>query len=283
MADIYRPVTIYKQSGFQGDAHSFDVKGFDDALRSQGVPLIHYRAMVCPLGVHDKDDTLRKVHIDHAGCSGGYLYKKIGCITGLFSSQNTDPTFEDPGMFDGSTASVSFPRRYEDTDQTVYVVKFDRFYLADDTILWPQWELVEHNAVAMHDRLHFPARKVEHLIDNQGNEYKECVDFDVDTEGQIKWRLDGKSPGFDLDTSEKRGRVYTAWYLYQPFWIAKRLVHDLRVVQAEDEETGIRKTVRMPFQATLVRENVFENEQVQDGENGPRAQRQPASGSVPAH
>lgn len=284
MADSpYKPTQVFKQSGFQGDAHSFDVEGFNDAIRSQGVPLVHYRAMVCPIGLQDKDDQLRRTHIDHPGCSGGYLYKKIGCITALFVGQSTDPSFEDIGMLDGSTVNASFPRNYEDTEAAVYVVKFDRFYLADEKILWPQWELVEHNPVSNRDRLHFPARKVEHLIDNQGNEYKECEDFDVDAEGQIKWRDGGRSPGFDMNTGTQRGRVYTVWYLYQPYWYCKRLIHDLRVVQAEDEADGVRKTMRMPFQATLVRENVFENEQVQDGENGPRTQRQPANGSVPAH
>jgi hypothetical protein len=283
-AKPFKPSVVYKQEGFEDEAHSFDVEGFNDAIRSQGVPLVHYRAMVCPIGIHDKDDALRRVHVDHPGCSGGYLYKKIGTITALMVGQSTDPSYEDPGMLDGSTVSASFPRAYEDSDADVYVVKFDRFYLADEKILWPQWELIEHNAVDLRDRLHFPARKVEHLIDNQGNEYKECEDFDVDAEGQIKWRLDGKSPGSDLDTSVKRGRVYAVWYLYQPYWYCKRLVHDLRVVQGEDDD-GVRKTIRMPFQATLVRENVFENEQVQDAdaENGERTQRQPADGSVPAH
>lgn len=281
MAAPFRATQTFRQNFPSGEAHSFDVEAFNDALRSQGVSLVHYRAMVCPIGISDKDDTMRRVHIDHPGCSGGYLYKKIGTITALFVGQTTDPTFEDIGMLDGSTVSASFPRKYDDTDVDVHVVKFDRFYLNDDRILWPQWELVEHNAVALRDRLKYPAKKVEHLIDNQGNEYKECVDFDVDADGQIKWRMDGKTPGFQ-DGTAQRGRIYTVWYLYQPYWYCKRLVHDLRVVQAEDE-SGQRRTMRMPSQAMLVRENVFENEQVQDGENGERSQRQPADGSVPAH
>lgn len=279
----FKPSIVYKQDGFTpGEAHSFDSNAFDDAIASQGVPLIHYRAMACPIGISDKDDPLRRIHIDHPGCSNGYLYRKIGTIAALFMGQATDAGYEDIGQIDGSTVQASFPRKYIDVDKEVYVVKFDRFYFANDTILWPQWEVLEHNPVALRDRLAFPARKVEHLIDNRGAEYKECEDFDVDAEGQIVWRKDGKSPGFDLDTSTKHGRVYTIWYLYQPYWYCKRLSHDLRVVQTEDEVTGERRPMRMPSQAMLQRENVFENEQVQDGEQGPRSQRQPANGSVPA-
>ena len=62
------------------EAVNLDPDAFDDAIRSQGLTFVHYRAMKCPIGVVDADDE-RHPHGDHGGCSNGFLYKVVGPLT----------------------------------------------------------------------------------------------------------------------------------------------------------------------------------------------------------
>jgi hypothetical protein len=275
----FKPTTILKQEFAHGEAHSMDAMAFDEALRSQGVTLVHHRAMLCPQGIIHKDDQVRRVHVDHPGCSNGYLYKKMGTVTAMFTENAASPQFQDIGQIDGSSVQVTFPRTYDLTNERIYVNPFDRFYLFEEDILWPHYEFVEHS-IGGRDRLRFPAVKVDHLIDNRMEEYRQDVDFGVDATGQIQW-LGARRPGVDQDTEEGRGRVYMAWYLYRPYWYVQRLGKEGRLIQTENE-AGERKVVRMPFQAHLVRETSFENEQRNDSPSSPeseRAMRGPRDGS----
>ena len=45
----------------------FDPEEFDVAIRGAGVGFVHYRAMKCPVGIVDRDDS-RRPHEDHSGC-----------------------------------------------------------------------------------------------------------------------------------------------------------------------------------------------------------------------
>jgi hypothetical protein len=177
-------------------------------------------------------------------------------VTALFGGDSESPSFHDLGVLDGSTATVTVPRTYDGEDRRVYVAPFDRFYLAEESILWPHWELVEHSPTRR-DRLRFPAVRVELLVDSRLEEYRQDVDFAV-VGGQIAW-TGARDPGFEsgVGDAEQRGRVYSAWYLYRPYWYVSRVPHAIRVVQAEDAG-GNRVTTRMPFQIALVREQAFE-------------------------
>lgn len=270
MARPRQPSVNYQQDGFiRGEAHTFDPLAFDEAIRSQGVELVHHRAMICPKGVIDKNDQIRRVHEDHAGCSNGFLYKPIGIIRALFVDNNANPNHADVGLLDGSRSSVTFPRFYDvDGDYCqaentpIYIAPYDRFYLRETggNFLWPNWELVEHNLSGV-DRLRYPAVKVENVIDSSLNEYKQGVDFDL-VHGRIKWRLTdvrARNPGSDPESEALKGRVYTAWYLYHPYWYCDRITHEGRVVQIQDPLTGERRIEKMPMQVSLTRESVYEN------------------------
>lgn len=287
----------YQQDGFsRGEGHSFDALAFDEAVRSQGVELIHHRAMICPLGITDKNDLIRRVHADHEGCSNGYLYKPVGIIRALVVGNTANPNQTDLGLLDGSRVQATFPRFYDvdeeyctTGDQPVYITPFDRFYMKEreGNWLWPNWELVEFNASGV-DKLRYPAVKVNHLIDSNLNEYKQGIDFDI-FNGRIKWRLSdrsAKNPGIDLENNENgRGRVYTVWYLYQPYWYCDRITHEGRAVQIQDPITGQRRIEKMPMEVSLTREVAYENSMgeidPEDSEKKPnfRAQRQPRNGS----
>lgn len=251
---------------------AMDAQAFDNAIRSQGIPLVHYRAMRCPGGLVDVND-IRRPHEDHADCSGGFLYKKVGCLTGLATSNSTDYKHNDIGLLNGSTIQMTFPRYYDDPKETVvYVLPYDRFYLndPDNQILTAEWQLVQAHETGS-DRLRFPAIRVQHIVDANLVEYG-CDAYTLDS-GRINWKAGlGPSPG----------TIYTIWYQYRPYWYVSQLIHEIRVAGTRDYVTGVAKIARFPFAAHLTRENIHRSEENDGGVATERTQPGPADGGFGA-
>jgi hypothetical protein len=262
---------------FPQQALTFDVEGFETAIESQGVELVHHRGQRCPVGLIDRYDS-RRPHDDHENCSNGMIYTCAGKFQALFTSVSNNPNFNDIGILDGSTVQITAPRFYLDDEhelgKEIYVVPFDRFYLGESQILVEHWQLVESHVTGK-DRLSFPVVNVINLIDAKGKRYTQGVEFDV-TDGQIVWR-DSRGPGFETDAN--KGVVYSIRYQYRPFYYCSRVNHQIRVGQVEilDE----RKLIRFPQSYTLQREYTFEKEQA-DKEaatpDSPRQEKGPADG-----
>lgn len=253
------PSTSYPME-FPSDAVSFDPDKFDELIRTQGVDMVHFRAMPCPVGMIDADDA-RHPNDHHTNCSNGFIYRPFGRVICSFLSNSKESRQLDLGRMDGSTVTVTFPRFYEKEregapDVRVQPVPFDRLYLLDDKIDVPTWERFNISDTGI-DKLRFPAVTVDIVIDSDGQLYRPGTDFSV-IDGKLNW-LPGHSPSVDPTT--KKGRVCSVWYTYRPFWYIQRMVHEVRVSQVENEWTGERQTMRFPQQMILQRELVFENEQ----------------------
>lgn len=226
----------------------YDQDAFDNLVRRVGVPLCHYRAIRSPIGMVDRSD-LRKPNPDKTNTnSNGFIYKKAGVVTCMFTNVNNQNRILEMGEMDGSTVSVTLPRFYDsDPTAAVKAVRYDRFYLTDDTITVTDWQLFTTHETGL-DRLTYPVESVEYLIDGYGQEYSQNTDFCV-LDGQIKWGSTRPPPG----------TVCSVRYQYRPYWYVSRLVHEVRVTNKEDL-LGNRTTIRMPIMVTLQREFVFESD-----------------------
>jgi hypothetical protein len=263
---------------FPQQSLSFDPSAFDQAIESQGVELVHWRAMRCPVGMIDRYDSRRPCD-DHQGCSNGFVYTCAGKMQALFTSVNNSRDPNDIGVLDGSTVQVTTPRFYDDTEQEfgkeIFVVPFDRFYLAESQVLVEHWQLVESHITGK-DKLSFPVVNVVDMIDAKGKRYSQGVEFNIQN-GQIVWN-DNMGPGFDVDAN--KGVIYSVRYQYRPFWYCSRVNHQVRVGQIETLEE--RKLIRFPQSFTLQREQVFEKEQAdKEAINGqsPRQEKGSADGA----
>lgn len=274
MAKKEKPDGVYT-TDLPNNHVSFDVDAFDQAIRSQGVTFVHWRAMRCPVGMIDQYDS-RRPHDDHSGCSNGFIYTVAGKITCLFTGNGTGSNPMEMGIMDGSTVSVTLPRFYDGGQDAVYIAPYDRLYLDEDRITVVNWQLFEAHASGR-DKLNFPVAKVQDLLDSRNSRYQEGADFEVQG-GQIVWTGSNR-PGLDLETG--KGRVCAIRYLYRPYWYVKQLVHEVRVSQAENPYTGERQIQRMPQAIVLQREYVFEKEdkdaQAPDP-NSPRQVKSPLDG-----
>lgn len=76
----------------------------------------------------DLDDNQRP-HPDHEHCTNGFTFTKAGVVTGLFTGNNKRKTPDEIGFWDGSTAQVTLPRFYDESETRVFVSPYDRFYV----------------------------------------------------------------------------------------------------------------------------------------------------------
>lgn len=252
---------------------AFDIEAFNEAIRSQGVKLVHYRAQRCPVGMTMLDDN-RRPHPHHEGCFNGFIYRKTGCITAVITGNNKKKSLEEVGFVDFSTVQATFPQTYDNSDEKIVIAPFDRFYLDEETTPVVQWQLFQHHETGI-DRLKYPVFCVDGpIIDARGERYVEKDDFVVSPDGTLKWV--GRRPVPELDTGPglgngfgiDRGAVCSIRYLYKPYWYVGVLPHELRIVQVQDGFD--RKATRGPQMAILHREYVGQNVE-QNAESLPSA------------
>lgn len=230
------------------EALGLDVDAFDKFIKDQGVPLDHYKAVACPIGMIDSLD-VRSPHHEHANCSNGYIYKFAGTVTATFTNNSAITSLGEVGLIDGSVVNVTFPRFYDNcTDKHVYIQLYDRFYVKDCAVLVPNTQKIEAHITGI-DKLTYMAEKVEYVIDAHNKEYSNS-DFNI-VNGRIEWSGDNR-PGFNPDIN--KGVIYSIRYLYTPFFYASRLIHEVRIINRSDFKTGSRTHFRAPYAALLSRE-----------------------------
>lgn len=283
MAVKTTPINNTDLQFLDGQTVSFDEEAFDSFIRSQGVELQHFRALKCPVGQIDRDDVTRRPHEDHEGCSNGFIYVEAGTITAIYQGNTKDSRMMDIGRMDAATVQVTFPRFYdkavdgcEGDKIPVLIAPYDRLYLKEDAGLEVvHWQDGQFHASGL-DRLDFPVKRVSDLIDARGKRYKQDHDFTV-VNGLIKWSLDS-NPG--IDPKSGKGVTYSIRYTYRPFFYISRMIHEVRVAQVQDDQSGDRVTMRMPQTALLQREYNFlsETSEAKKDAASARQQRVPASG-----
>lgn len=259
----------------------FDVDAFDDAIANKGVPLIHWRAISCPVGLSNKYD-YRRPHEDHEGCSNGFIYTRAGMVDSLFVGNSTQLISVDVGLLYGSSVQVTFPRYYYPERDGVapkpfLVAPFDRFYLPDESILVVGTQTFEASGRPV-DKLRFPVVEVIDLVDSNGIRYQHGADFVIE-DGRIRW-IGTNRPSYDA--VGKQGQVCSVRYTYRPYWLFRQHIHELRVSQAEAFD-GNRALIRMPQAGLLQRENVSESEDADPDApqpNSPRQAKRPASSGL---
>jgi len=256
-------------TGLPDEMTTLDPVAFDNLVRGRGVKLVHHRAIACPVGLQDEGDICR-THADHSGCSAGFIYKPIGRVTAVFTSNASDAKMVPEGYYDGSTAVITLPRYYDEpSDKRVMVRPFDRLFLEEEDLTVCTWDKTHRRNDGLPDRVEFPMLEVEHLVDSNGKWWNQDTHFDL-VDGNLVWCAgQGPSPG----------TVYTAFYFYRPFWLVDRLVHEIRVVPVPDVMDGnIVAMERLAYGAILTRENVRRNQQQDDlAPNKSRQQRGPDS------
>jgi hypothetical protein len=260
----------------------FDNQSFQDSIESQGIELEHHACIPCPIGKIERGD-LRISHEGHS-CSNGFIYDYSGTVRALMTNNSKDLKNTEIGIVPGATMYTTFQKTYIDGNQ-FHPTKFDRFYPKASTTenLVPNWERITYNSTGI-DRAQFPIEKVLNLIDSTGESFKQDIDFIIE-KGNIVW-TGIKRPWTDL---QQGGGLIAVRYLFRGFWYAAHLMHELRYsasAEVIETEEGLQEKTfmnRMPLQAILQREFLFQNTE-QNQENGePRQNSDAPNGSFKAN
>ena len=232
---------------------SMDKKAFSQFAQSQGVRVTHYRAMPDPTGMASRGDTHGVM--GNRDSSDGFIYKKAGEVTVLFTSNSDNWESQQEGNIQYSTATCTLPDRYDDNKEPLLVAPFDRLYIEDIEVRVINMQYIESNSNGV-DRLQFPATYVESLVDSDKIEYHVGQDFEITHDGDIKW-LSQRRPGWNTELN--RGKIYAIRYRYVPFFIISRLMHEIRVTHITDPSNFKRYLERMPYQVSVIREYVSQD------------------------
>jgi hypothetical protein len=181
----------------------------------------------------------------------------------------------DAGLVDSSQAQFTPLSEYEDTGKRVFLAPYDRLLLEEESVLVTRHELVEASPTGI-DRPKFPAVEVLDCVDARGLRYYQGDDFDITQDGLIVWK--SRRPGQEIDMG--KGVVFGIRYVYRPFWVVTRMIHEIRMVQTEVFLTGERKMVQAPQSALIYREYYFESEAADSGTRA--AEEGPSDGQVTA-
>jgi hypothetical protein len=231
---------------------SFDADKFDFLIKTHGVRLVHQRALPDPRGMASRGDNRDVMNLRPRN-SDGYIYKNSGHVYAWFHNNTKDTKAEDMGNLSFASVYLTVTRYYEDSLEPVILQAWDRFYLADIEMYVSCMQYMEASSTGI-DRLQFPALKVVDLVDANGEEYTQDKDFVITSEGWLKWTTQ-RRPGYNPTIG--RETVYAVRYLYTPFFIVDKILHEIRVTNVTDPLTYERKLERMPFEVLALRENIF--------------------------
>lgn len=249
-----RPKEVRHDIQLPNESLNFDVDAFDTLIRSHGVTVEVYSAMVCCIDTDDPNDG--HTHM-HPQCQNGFLYRKEGETLMSFGGNVTAPEMTEYGTQDNSYVMASFPLFYDcPENKPVILGQYYRIYIKDCPVAVTNNEKIEHHQSGL-DRLSYPVLEVLRATDNHGKEYVCGEDFEITPEGLIKW-FENRSPGYN--TQLGRGNVISFLYLYRPFYYVSRLPHEIRVSRVDNVMTGDTKLVRMQSAVALQREWCFEQE-----------------------
>ncbi len=243
---------------------SWNVDALDELVGNLGIEFDHFVAIPNVLGQADKGD-YRHVKGGDFESSNGFIYKKVGTFTGVAISNSKYTKPMDGGQFDFSKAHLVMPRCYNKgkefaSGERIFMAPGDRIVYKDQKL---NTEVVHFEKIQAHktgvDRLQYPAKKVEFIIDSANISYKEKQDFKIDDQGRVVW-LTQKQPGTDPDTG--KGRIYGIRYRYSAFFYVKDLLHEVRMTQISNPATLERSFERCPYSVLIQREYMFFNQQV---------------------
>ena len=238
---------------------TLDLTAFNDAIKAHGLRFIHLRAMRNPVGLIDKFDS-RRPNPDTPLATNGMVHTRAGVVTGLALGNTKEVKASDAGMVDAAVCQFTPLNTYEDTGKRVFLAPYDRLILEEESVLVTRHELVESSPTGI-DKPKFPVIEILDCIDSNGIRYHQCDDFNVSQDGLIIWK--DRRPGQNVDSG--KGVVFGIRYVYRPYWIVVRLIHEIRMVQQEDFLSGRRFMAQAPQSALLNREYYFESEAADTG------------------
>src|SRR4029077_7826684 len=126
----------------------------------------------------------------------GFIYSESGFFTAYFSNSPLAQSLIDQGILDDSTAILTLPTKYDNSDKDIQVFPYDRLCIKELNAYASLMQLVPYSGSGF-DRLKFQATEITHnIVDKNGVVYFYGKDFTLEN-GGIRWIPSGAAPGWN--------------------------------------------------------------------------------------
>jgi hypothetical protein len=212
---------------------------FDALIKQQGIFLNVYRSVYCP---NVKSIDGGEHNFDCPMCNGsGILDKYPITVRGVIQSQNNVKSLQMNGYQDDNEVLISIPTGIE-------IQYFTLIELKDFTDIYFQRVARSQGLI---DNLKYKAKRVNMLIDQNGIEYDEGIDFNLTQDGQVQWKQN-KGPDSEV--------IYSIHYEALVQFRATKAIHVNRFTQAK-ADNGIAH-MKMSEQWMCTKEFLVRNKDV---------------------
>ena len=219
----------------------FRPNDFDVMIEKQGVRVRVYKTLLCP---NYKRIDSNEHQLNCPICFGKNFIDKDPIESwATINNQSDLKKFEVTGTYDDETVAATFKREVE-------LFYFAKVELLDFTTIHN--ELIQRQEGEV-DRLKYASSKVTFLIDSHGVEYLQGSNFELDTNGDIKW----------TGTKPVKGTIYSVYYDYPVTFRTVNAQHINRFVQVGNK-TPNRQAVQMPQQWSLKKDLLILRKDIED-------------------
>lgn len=210
--DVKEP-KFFKQNPVSGQVY-LDPSGFDKLVESKGVRVKVFRTTYCP-NVKSIDGAEHEINCDLKGCNGSGFIDTHPIETMAFAqNQSLEKLAMVEGFVDGNSVSMTFL-------QGIELQYFTLVELMDFTEIY--FQRVKRSETHV-DALKYDAKRVNVVIDKAGIEYYQCIDFELDVNGNVSWK-NSRGPN--------SGVIYSVHYEAAVQYRATKAVHSNRFTQVK--------------------------------------------------
>ena len=239
----WEPKEPYKEKGKKTSKKvEVDYKKFEVLLYKTGVRVKVYRTLFCP-NVKSIDGSEHNIDCDKCNGSGFLDIRPIETISYIQHQKLTNVPFSE-GMTDGNTVMATFLLGVE-------LQYFTLVELLDFTEIF--FERIQRQETGP-DVLKYKACKVNIVVDSESVEYFQGVDYTLDINGSIVWKI-GKGPSI--------GSIYSIHYEAAVQFRAIQALHSNRFTKVA--ENGVVKHIKLHEQWMLSKEFLVKRKNSLDG------------------
>ena len=221
---------------------------FDLFIKQQGIKVKVYRTMYCP-NVKSLDGAEHDIDCQITGCNGsGFLDVRPIETYAFIQNQSLEKIDNPEGLIDGNSVAATFLSGIE-------LQYFTLIELCDFSDIF--FERIQRSSTNI-DNLKYRSLRVNVVIDQNGIEYFECIDFTLNKNGSIQWK-ENKGPS--------EGTIYSIHYESKIQFRATRSMHSNRFSTIKTTE-GL-KSFKLPEQWQLTREFLVKREDEDNNEIHP--------------
>jgi len=194
---------------------------YDAMIKSKGVRVKVYRTTYCP-NVKSVDGAEHEIDCTITGCNGsGFIDRRPIETVAFIQNQTLEKMANVEGYADGNSVAITFLIGIE-------LQYFTLVELMDFTDIY--FQRVKRKTGTTIDALKYDAKRVNLIVDANDVEYYQCIDCDIDMNGNIKWKA-GRGPA--------DGVIYSIHYEAAVQYRATKAIHVNRLTQIKAADGGI--------------------------------------------